>query len=259
VRSLVTNLVQHRFVLWNFVSRDLKVKYRGTLFGYLWSLIEPLSLVVIYHFVFVVIARRGGPDYPLLVILGVLPFNYLSAVIQGGAGALTSSAPLIRRVYIPREVFVVAQVASSLVVFLLSLLVVIPFLAWYAVAPTWRLVFLPLSVVLLTSFGSGIALVVACANAIYRDVSYSLRVLLRILFYTVPVIYTVEMVPEDLRALFVLNPVTVYVTMARNAVLGRPMPFDAGAGALAVAVALGSLALGSALFRRLESKAVKFL
>jgi ABC-type polysaccharide/polyol phosphate export permease len=259
VQQLVTNLVRHRFVLWNFIARDLKVKYRGTLLGYLWSLLEPLSLVVVYHFVFVVIARRGGDDYPLQVMLGVLPYGFLSAVIQGGSGALTSSASLIRRVYIPREVFVAAHVGSSLAVYLLSMLVVVPFAAWYDVVPGWRLLLLPLAVVMLTAFGTGVALVTACANAIYRDVGYTLRVLLRLLFYAAPVVYTVEMVPERMREVFLLNPVAVYVSMARNAVLDRPMPFDAARGALAAVVAVGTLAAGAAIFRRWERKAVKFL
>jgi ABC-type polysaccharide/polyol phosphate export permease len=259
VRELFTNLIRHKYVLANFVARDLKVKYRGTIFGYLWSLLEPLSLVGIYYFVFVVIARRGDHDYPLMVILGVLPYNYLSGVIQGGSIALTSNAPLIRRVYIPREIFVLAQVGSSLIVYALSMLVLVPFLFAYQVTPGWRLLYLPLAVALLTAFSTGVALVTACANAIFRDVAYVLRVVLRLLFYTAPIIYSVEMVPEALRRLYLLNPVAVYVSLARNAVLDRPLPFGLLESLSATAVALVTLLVGALIFSRWEKKAVKYL
>lgn len=257
--ALVENAVRHKYILWNFVTRDLKVKYRGTVLGYLWSLLEPLSLVAIYYFVFVVIARRGGDDYPAMVIAGVLAYNLMSSVIQSGSTALTGSAALIRRVYIPREIFVLSQLGTSLVVYFLSLLVVIPFMLIYDITPGWRLVFLPLAVVLISAFATGIALVAACANAIYRDVNYVLRVALRLFFYCSPIIYTVEMVPEHIRELYLLNPTAVYLSMARNALLNRPMPFDPEHALLATAVALFSLFTGWLVFRRWERRAVKFL
>ena len=132
--ALGRTVVRHHHVLVNFVLRDLKVKYRGTVLGYLWSLLEPLSLVLIYWFVFVVIARRGGPDYPLVVILGVLPFQFFNTVVASGAASLTANASLIRRVWLPRELFVIGTALSSLVVLGLSLLVCVPFLLLYQVA-----------------------------------------------------------------------------------------------------------------------------
>lgn len=257
--KLWRHLSQHHHVLRNFVLRDLKVKYRGTVFGYLWSLLEPLSLVGIYWFVFVVIARRGGPDYPLVVILGVLPYQFFNVVVSSGATALSSNAALIRRVYLPRQLFVIASVASNLVVLGLSFLVCVPFLFAYGVEPGPRLLALPLALAAVTAFSTGLALVLACANTLYRDVGYVLRVVLRLLFYASPVIYSVDMVPDRLQTLYLLNPVAVYLSAVRASLMNHAFPFGFVHGLLAAVAALVSLYVGATLFERWERKAVKFL
>lgn len=257
--ELLRNLLKHHHVLANFVLRDIKVKYRGTVFGYLWSLLEPLSLVGIYWFVFVVIARRGSADYPLVVILGVLPFQFFSAVVNGGAGALASNASLIRRVYLPRELFVVGQVGSNLFVLACSLLVAIPFLWVYDVQLGWRLVFVPVGILGLTALAGGLGLTLACANALYRDVGYVLRVVLRLAFYASPVIYPVAMVPERLQPFYLLNPVAVFLAMVRCGAMNQEMPFTVAHAMLAGGLAVGVSWGGARLFRRWEPRAVKYL
>ncbi len=250
-------------MLQNFITRDLKVKYRGTLFGYLWSLLEPLSLVLVYYFVFAVIAKRGGEGYPLIVALGVFAYSFMSAVVQAGAVALVSNAALIRRVYMPREIFVVSQVGSNLVVFLLNLVAVIPFMIYYEVVPGWRLVFLPLVVLMMVVFSTGLALMAACANTIYRDVGYVIRVIVRLMFYGTPTIYPLAMVQKSISGplyeLYMLNPVTIYIAIVRNSVMNQPIPMELRHGVVAGIIALATLLLGGMLFTRWENNAVKYL
>jgi ABC-2 type transport system permease protein len=121
------------------------------------------------------------------------------------------------------------------------------------------LVLLPLAIVGLLTLGSGIALVVACANVLYRDVGYLLKVIIRLFFYGTPVIFTAEMVPERLRDLFFLNPVSVWISLSRCAILDRPLLFERSHLLLAALASVLSLMLGSILFRRLENRAVKSL
>jgi ABC-2 type transport system permease protein len=260
IGSLVA-IGQHKNVLYNFIARDLKVKYRGTFFGYLWSLLEPLSLVVIYYFVLEIVVSRDIPHYPLVVILGVLPYNYVSGVINAGAGALTSNASLVRRVALPREIYVYASVASQAIVFVLSMLIVIPFLAVFQVTPGATLPLFVVSSILMTLFATGIALVAACANVILKDVGYVLRVLLRIFFYGSPVIYPVSMLhgkPEIL-AWYLWNPMAVYLSLVRSAILDQPIDLPAPQLVSSVIAALASFASGLWIFGRWEKTAVKFL
>ncbi|MBX2811812.1 MAG: ABC transporter permease [Myxococcales bacterium] len=257
--QFIQNIVRYRYVLHNFVVRDMKVKYRGTVFGYLWSLLEPLSFVGIYWFVFVVIAKRGGPEYPLQVVLGILPFQFFSLVVSGGAGALVGDAPLIRRVYLPREIFVVGQLVSQMVVLLLSLIVVVPFMFMHGALPGWRLVGLPVGLFLLSLYALGIALVLSCLQAVYRDVSYVLRVVLRLALYVTPVIYTLDMVPLNIRGAYLLNPLVIYISLIRSSVMNQSYPFDVSVFVYGVACAIISLWFGSWLFRQWIDRAVKYL
>ncbi|MEQ8273771.1 MAG: ABC transporter permease [Deltaproteobacteria bacterium] len=250
---------ENQYVLENFIKRDLKVKYRGTLLGYLWSLLEPLSLVGIYYFLFDVIARVDEPGYALIVILGVLPYNLFGAIVQAGAVSLTSNASLIRRVYIPREVFVYAHVGSNLVVFGLSMFAVVPFLFVYEAVPGWRIIFFPIAALLITLFATGIAFFVACVNALYRDVGYVIRVTLRLLFYGSPLIYPITRVPEEILGVYLLNPLSIYISLGRSAVMNEPYAFSDLYMAYGVGIAILTFVGGALYFKKYEKKAVKFL
>ena len=254
------NIIQrHRYVLSNFVARDLTIKYRGTVAGYLWSLLEPLSLVAVYYFVFSVIAKRGEVDYPLIVILGLLPWNYFNGLIMSSAMALRSNANLVLRANLPRETYILANATTGVVVMGLSLLVVIPFMFVWEVIPGWRMILFPTAILLLTCFGLGIGFVVACLNVVYRDLGYLLSVIFRFMFYFSATIYPITMVPAEFRYYFLFNPVALCLSMARNGFMNRPMPFETVHVASATFLAILCLLIGVWQFPKLESKAVKYL
>lgn len=257
--TLLRTSWQHHHLLANFILRDLRVKYRGTILGYFWSLLEPLSLVLIYWFLFVVIARRGDDNYPLTVMLGVLCMQFFTGVTNGGAGALTGNAGLIRRVRIPREIFVVAIVGSTTVVLLLSLIAVIPFMLAAQVGLSLRLGWAVVGLIGLGLFSTGLGLMLACANAIYRDVGYVLRVTTRLIFYVSPVIYPIDMVPERIRDLYLLNPLAVFITQMRCGVMNEPMTVGSLHLAWAALISVAMFAVGARVFSKWQAEAVKFL
>ncbi|MBI4816650.1 MAG: ABC transporter permease [Deltaproteobacteria bacterium] len=250
---------RHRYLIANFIVRDLKIKYRDTVFGYLWSLLEPLSVVGIYYFVFVTLAGRGGQDFPLIVILGLLPWNFFSGVILGSAQALRANAELVLRAQIPREVYILANTTSNAVVLVLAMFSVIPFLFVFHVKIGVSAFLWPVAILMMASFATGIGLMVACANVVYRDVGYLLGVILRIALYFSAAVYPIEMVPDRLRYLFSFNPVAVYLTLARSAILNRPTGLADEHLIVAAALAFGMLWVGAAFFPRLEQQAVKLL
>ena len=257
---LFSTIRAHRHVLKNFIGRDLKVKYRGTVFGYLWSLLEPLSLVLVYLFLFGVIIDRDLPAYPLVVAIGVLSYNFMSGIMNGGAAALVANAGLIRRVYLPREVFIFATVGTNTVVFALNMVAIIPLFFVYSIVPSWRVVWFFVAAGLLAVFSTGAALFLACANAVFRDVGYVVRVVLRLAFYGTPAIYPVSMITNpEFQNLYMYNPLAVYISMARSAIMDRPMFFSPIQGVWAAAFAFAVLLAGAAVFFRWERTAVKFL
>jgi ABC-2 type transport system permease protein len=256
---LIETIREHRWVIANFVARDLKVKYRGTLLGYLWSLLEPAALAMIYWFIFVVLVRRGEDDFVLVVILGLLPWTFFSSFVTGSTNALRGNAALIRRVQIPREVYIISALASNLLVLLLNMLAVIPFLIVYRVVPGPQLLLWPPAILMLATIALGIGLVTACANVIFKDVTYLLGVILRLAMYLSAAVYPVTMVPEQFRYRFLFNPLALCLSMARGAVMGGPIPFTVEHVLSAAIFSAVVLLLGTFIFFRWEKKAVKYL
>jgi ABC-2 type transport system permease protein len=256
---LIATIREHRWVIANFVARDLKVKYRGTLLGYVWSLLEPAAMAMIYWFIFVVLVQRGDPDFVLIVLLGLLPWTFFSSFLTGSTNALRSNAALIRRAQIPREVYIVSALATNLVVLLLNMLAVIPFLVVYRVVPGPQIVLWPAAILMLAMIAFGIGLVTACANVMFRDVTYVLSVLLRLGMYLSAAVYPVSMVPEEFQHSFLFNPLALCLSMARDAVLNEPLPFDIVHVITAALFSLSVLVAGTFIFFRWEKKAVKFL
>lgn len=259
VWRLIEEVVRARVLLGNFIARDIKVKYRGTVFGYFWSLLEPLALVLTYWFVFSVVLKRGGNLYALEVAIGVLFYNLFSSIVSQSAVSMLSSASLIRRVYFPRQVLVFGVGGANLVFFALSLLILVPFMVVYRVNPGLNVLLLPLVVLGLVLLSMGIGFVVACANVLYRDVAYVIRVLLRIGLYFCPVIYSVETIPERHRELYLLNPLAYLLSAGKRLLLNRPLEGSAVAMWSCIATVALVFVLGGLIFQRYERRTVKFV
>jgi ABC-2 type transport system permease protein len=256
---LLTTIREHRWVIANFVARDLKVKYRGALLGYLWSLLEPAAMAMIYWFIFVVLVQRSENDFVLIVLLGLLPWTFFSSFLTGCTNALRSNAALIRRVQIPREVYILSALATNVVVLLLNMLAVIPFLIAYRVAPGPQILLWPMAILMLAMIAFGVGLVTACANVMFRDVTYVLSVLLRLGMYLSAAVYPVSMVPVEFRRAFLFNPLALCLSMGRDAVLNKPLPFELVHVLSALLFSIVVLLAGTFIFFRWETKAVKFL
>lgn len=258
--GVALSLGKYRYVLRNFIISDLKSKYRGSIAGYFWTLLEPLALVLTYYFLFTIIANVKQRAYPLALLVGVLPWTYFANLVSAGTTSLTGNAPLIQKVYLPREIFLLSQVGSNLVVFVLSMLVVVPFLFYYRIFPDpGYLALIPVATLMITLLGYGLGLILACLNVLYRDVGYLVRVTLRLALYLSPVIYTVEMVPERFREWYLANPMAIWISLFRSGLLREVPMFEPWHLATAVLVSLAVFFCGAALFARWNPRVVKFL
>lgn len=260
LNGLILCFTRYRHLLAYFVIGDLKVRYRRSVAGYFWTLLEPLSLVLTYFFLFAIVMRVDQPAYPVVLLVGLLPWNFFNAVVQTGSYALVSNAGLIQKVYLPREIFIVTTVGYNLFVFLASLLVVVPFLVWFRIVPQPRaIVALPFAILLLTLLATGFAFIFACLNVRFRDIGDVLRVVLRLAIYFTPILYTVPMVPEKWRTLYLLNPVSIAILLFRVALMNDPMQaspkFLVAATIFSFAVFFGGLWT----FSRWEGRLVKYL
>jgi lipopolysaccharide transport system permease protein len=215
----------YRDLLLNLVQRDLSVRYRRSVLGFMWSFLNPLLMMLVFTIVFMVVKPLSVRSYPLFVLAGLLPWNFTAGALSAAVRSITGSANLIDKVYFPREVLPLAAVLSNLVNFLLSLVVFIP-LAWLLGGrfSEWTLA-LPLVILVHVVLVTGLALLLSTLNVFYRDTELVLDVAITAWFFLTPIFYELELLPNQLlgfdvwRVVYTLNPMATLVTDYRYILL----------------------------------------
>jgi ABC-2 type transport system permease protein len=252
-------------VLGTLVRRDLRVRYASSVLGYVWTILDPLLMSLIYFVVFVYIFKRhdlGHSPYFLFLVIGLLSWQWFSAVLTDTSRALLAEARLVRSTRLPREIWVVRVVLSKGVEYLFSLPVLAFFLAVYLVKGEAHLngwvVLFPLAIVLQAVGLLGMGLVLAPVTVLVTDMQRVVRIILRMLFYVTPVIYTAQLVPQPWDKLTWLNPMTGVLEMMRAGFFKHDkFPIVWGAIATSVVVSVILLVVGFVVFRRLERAVLK--
>jgi len=253
------NIREHHYLISNFIQRDLRLKYRNSLLGYFWSLLEPLMLSGVYFVLFVIIKGSPEPNYPLWVIIGVITWGHFSQSLGGTIGSLTQNSGLIKQVYFPREIFAITKVGSSLAITALGLLVAIPLMYILNIQPNGNLLMVPIGLIMVSMLSLGVGLLLACLNAVNRDIEHFFRFVTRAGFFLSPVMWTIEMVPKSLEGYIMANPMVVPITMIRNGIDGRSLGIESLYVIYSILFCTISLLLGSMVFKYYEAEVVKKL
>ena len=250
-------LWEYRELLYFLVWRDLKVRYKQTLLGVAWIVLQPVVSMVIYSLLFggLLNVPSGGVPYPIFAYAGLLPWNYFAGSLTRSSQSLVGSAHLITKVYFPRLNIPISGVLSGLVDFAIAFLVLAAMMLYYGITPTPAMVLLPgfLLLAVLTALGFGLWL--SALNVRYRDVNYLVPFLVQVWMYVTPVIYDTALIPEQFRFLLALNPMTGVVVGFRWALLGGQLADATPPGpmfALSIAVSLVVLVSGLVFFRNTE-------
>lgn len=266
--SSVAAVWGHRSVLRLLVQRDLTVKYQQSVLGYVWSLIEPLGMGLIYYFVFgVLYGEHVGPDgasYPLFVLSGVFAWMWVSSSLTEATGALTGQARLITTMKVPREVFPIGRVFGRFAEYLAGLPILIIAAVLFKGNFGWNLLALPLAVLMQGTLLVGVSLLLSSLNVLLRDVERLMRLAQRVLFYAAPIIYPLSrveeshLVPEWVKVIYKLNPLVGIFQLHHAAWIAAEWPSgwvlaQSAAGCLIV------LLSGWWVFRRLEPAVLKEL
>jgi lipopolysaccharide transport system permease protein len=250
----VHELWAYRELLFFLVWRDMKVRYQQTLLGLSWAIIQPLLAM----FVFTIIFNRIGkiePEYhvpyPLFVTAGLLPWYYFTSAFSKAATSVVGNAQLVSKVYFPRLLIPLGTVVVPLIDFLASFVLLAALFFWYGRVPHWHLVLTPFFLGMAFFTALGIGLWLAALYVRYRDINYLVVFLTQILLFLTPIVYGASAVPERLKWVVSLNPMTGVIDGFRWAVLGRGLPhYDVFAISWAMALALA--ASGLWYFRRVE-------
>jgi lipopolysaccharide transport system permease protein len=245
-----------RELLYFLVLRDIKVRYKQTVLGVAWSVLQPFLTMVVFTIFFGRLAKMpsDGVPYPLFSLAAVVPWTYFATAATNGSSSLVGNQHLLSKVYFPRVLVPLAAVLMPAVDLAVSFGMLIVLMAWYRVVPTASILTLPLFAALgvLTAFA--VTLWTSALSVRYRDARYVLPFVIQIWLFVTPVAYPASMVPERWRLLYALNPMAAVVEGFRGALLGTP-----GAGLMtvvAVVVVLVGLVTGVAYFRSVEGSIV---
>ena len=242
----------YRELLYFLIWRDIKVRYKQTLLGASWAIIQPLVTMIVFTYFFGKLARvpTEGVPYPIFFYTGLLVWTYFSNALVGGANSLVGNANLITKVYFPRLIIPSAAVLAGLLDFAIASILLVGMLIYYDFAMTARyLMLLPL-VAIATAMALGFGVWLSALNVRYRDVRYALSFMFQIWMFVSPVIYPSSFVPEEWRWVMVLNPMTGIVEGFRASLFGKPFQwFPLGYSAL---FALVLLVYSAYTFRRME-------
>jgi len=251
----------YRMLLYLFIWRDVKTRYRQTFLSGFWAIFRPLASMVLFSVIFGGLAgiHSGSKvPYPLFVYTGVLAWTYFSSAAGSGASSILSNASILSRAYFPRLYAPLAVVTAPLVDLVLALVVLIGLFGWYAYAPSWHIVFLPLFVLLGVLLALGLSLWLSGAAVRYRDVGFGVPFVLQIWLYATPVIYPSTLVRDRYRWLLSLNPMSAVVEGFRWCFLGTGFP-SAGVLGAGVGITIALVGGGLFFFRRTERTIVDMI
>ncbi|WP_253187082.1 ABC transporter permease [Paenibacillus sp. GP183] len=241
-----------------FVIRDLKIKYRRSFLGYLWSLLNPLLMMIVLSAVFSNIFKFDIPNFPVYLLSGQIIFNFFSEATSMSMSSILSGGALIRKVYIPKYMFPISRVLSSFITLVFSLiaLLIVIVVTGVKVSPIILLFPLPLFYILI--FSIGIGLILSVLAVYFRDMLHLYSVLLSAWMYLTPIIYPVNAVPEYVRSIIYSNPMYYFVEAFRDIVLYDQLPTFQN-NIICIIYSLLSMAVGLFIFYRNQNKFVLYI
>lgn len=214
--NVIKNLYNYRELLKSNIKKEIRGKYKGSFLGVLWSFINPLLQVFVYSIVFSYVMRTQIDHYLVYVVCGIIPWNFFTTVVNQGMVTVRANGSVIKKVYFPREILPISVVASGLVNFAISCVIIIVFSLIEGLGLSWMILLAPVIALLQTFFSLGLVLICSAINVYIKDLEYIVQFILNMAFYATPILYDISIFPTSLRWVLNLNPLAHMVSAYRN-------------------------------------------
>lgn len=252
--QLLKELYIYREMIFSLVRRDLKGRYKGSVLGFLWTFLNPLLQLGVYTLVFSVILKGGIEDYYLFLFVALVPWIFFQTSVAGGATCIWDQQDLVKKIYFPREVLPLSFVLSQFVNMLLSLIVVFAVLFFSSKKINWEaLLYLPLVMMVEFLLALSIAMIVSGLTVYLRDIQYMLNILMMAWQFLTPIMYSEEIVPNEILPIFLANPMTPVIIAYRDILYYQRVP-EITTIMHAVIMGMGILFLGVFIFSKLKRR-----
>ena len=250
---------RYRHLFTELVNKDIKLKYRRSFLGYLWSILNPLMIMTIMVIVFSNMFRFDIKNYPVYLIIGQTIFNFVSQSTNEAMWAIIGNAPLLKKTYVPKYIFTISKVTSSCVNTLFSLGAMLIVFFVCHVRLNWFMLFIPVIILQVYIFSVGMGLFLSAATVYFRDIQYIYAAFITACMYVTPIFYPIQQLPERLQWIVKhFNPLYSYIQQFRMIVLDGVMP-DPGLVLYGFAVSFAMLALGTFVFAKTQDGFILYI
>jgi ABC-2 type transport system permease protein len=257
-KKTFSSLKSYRCLLYDLVSRDIKTKYRRSVLGILWSVLNPLLMMLVLTAVFANIFRYDITDFPVYYLTGYILFNFVSEATSFSMTSIINAAGLIKKVYIPKVLFPLEKCLFSLVNLAFSLIAAVIVFLIVGVTPSWTMLLFFVPIVYLFIFCFGLSLILATMNTFFRDVGYLYGVFITLWVYLTPIIYPINILPAWMQSIVRMNPLTHYVEYFRSVTLYGTLP-SLGENLVCIAYSLTFLLIGIMVFQKKQNKFIFYI
>lgn len=218
-------LYAYRQMIYSLVRKELRGRYKGSVLGFMWTFLNPLLQLFVYTMVFSVILKSDIEKYYIFLFVALIPWNFFSACLTGGASSVINEKEMVKKIYFPRQVLPISYVTTAFVNMLLCFVVVFAVILVSGIGFNFQaLIYLPIFLIVEYMLGLGIALISSALDVYFRDLEYILGVLSMAWTYLTPVMYSIEIVPESLMSIFMLNPMTPIIVGCRDILYYKQVP-----------------------------------
>lgn len=225
----IKDIIKWRELLWQMVGREVKARYKQSILGYFWVILNPLAQMLVMSFAFSIIMRiptnaAGNVPYSLFLFVALLPWNLFASSLSSATATLVSSSSLITKVYFPRTILVLSTIIAKIVDFLFANIIFVIYMLAYHIPITLNILWIIPIFIIQQIFTIGLSLFFSAANLLYRDIQYLLNMIILLWMYATPVFYPADLVPQKFRIVFQLNPMAVIINAYRQTILGGGAP-----------------------------------
>lgn len=251
-------LVKYMPLMRELVTRDLKVRYRRSVLGYLWSLLNPLLMMCVMSIVFSHVFRASVPNFPLYLICGQTLWNFFHEASSTAMHSIVQNGALIKKVYIPKYIFPLSRVLSSFVTMLFSLLAILIVMIFTGAKFYWTIWLFWVPLLFLLVFCCGMGLILSALSTYFRDITHLYGVLTLAWMYATPIFYDPSILPKGVQTVLQLNPIYHIITFFRSLILYGQLP-GPGTWWICIGTSLGLLTIGLVVFRKLQRNFILYI
>lgn len=255
MNSFINEIVEYRQVLRQLIHQQITMRYRRTFFGFLWTLLNPLLNMAIIAVVFSLVMKFQVNEYAIFLFAAMIPWSVFSNSLNQGGGALLANESLFKKIYLPKQLFVISVVISTLVDSLLSTACLFIIALILGAKISSALFFLPVAFLLLVMFSLGVTFILSIVTVYYRDVQYLIGVVLQALYFATPIIYPITAIPEKFHVIFTWNPLVYYIDLFRSPIYSGTLP-EIQSLIICSVCSLLSIIFGIIYFRRNDAKVI---